>query len=398
MFPRLERFLLGPKFACVEAEIRTDKILFHVSILQKKGSKAQKVILKNNFTAPEDVAEHIDRRVPVALIVTGRGIINRMLNGQAGVSDESLIRQVLPNALAGDLLISKYEVSDNALMVSVARRETVKKVADSLEGISIVSVLVGPSVALTLVDLVGAIEPEWNCGNHSFRFQNGRVNEAAYVSRGAYANVSLGDETIPALNTVSFAGALQGLTFTSAIPGEVPEFNQRRAEFIRMKRYGAAVKTSVLVALLVLLVNFFVFAHLRELKSALEADPRTNTEALLHFNELTERVEANKEFFAASGWSGTTSYAWMADQLAAQMPDDIVLTRMNVAPAETFNREDTLGFHPKSIVINGTCRESASLNAWLKILQQAQWVSSAVITAYTDGGGQGKFELHLEFR
>lgn len=398
MFPRLERFLLGPKFACVEAEIRADGTLYHVSILQKKGSKAQTLVLKNNFTTAADVAAHIDKRIPAALIVTGRGIINRNVNAQRDAGDDSLIRLVLPNAAADDLVISRYEISDSILMVSVARKETVSRIADDLADVSIVSVLVGPSVALTLVDLIGAIEAEWNCGNHSFRFRDGKVNEAAYVMREAYETVSLGAETIPGLNTVSFAGALQGLTFTSAIPGEVSGFSERRKNFIRMKRYGAAVKTSVLVALLVLLINFFLFSHFRSLKSQLEADPRTNSASLLRFNELAERVEANKEFFEASGWSGTASYAWIADQLAAQLPPDIVLTRMNVAPAEKFNREDTLGFHPKLIAITGTCRESGSLNAWLKILQGTDWISAAEVTAYTDVGGQGKFELQLGFR
>lgn len=398
MFPRLERFLLGPKFACIEAEIRSDKLLFHVSVLQRKGNKAQTVVLKNNFADADDVAQHIDKRIPVALIITGRGVINRCVAANAETDDETLIRAVLPNAVADDLVISRYDTNENGLMVSVARKDTVQKIADSLEAVSVVSVLIGPSVALTLVDLVDAIESEWSCGNHTFRFQNGKANEAAYIARKAYNTLALGTDTIPELNTVSFAGALQGLTFMSAIPGEVPVFRERRKNFVRMKRYGAAVKSSVLLALLLLLVNFFLFTHFRQLKSDLESDPRIHSESLERFNELSNRVQANKEFFEASGWAGTTSYAWIADQLAAQLPADIVLTRMNVAPAQNFNREDTLAFEPNRIQISGTCKQSTSVNNWLKILQQNEWVNSALVSAYTDAGGQGKFELQLEFR
>jgi Tfp pilus assembly protein PilN len=219
-----------------------------------------------------------------------------------------------------------------------------------------------------------------------------------YSVRRAHRPLALGSETIPELNAVSFAGALQGLTFTSAVPGEVKDFTERRKNFVRMKRYGAAVTTSVLFVLLVLLFNFFLFTHFRQLKSDLEADPRIHSESLQRFNALSEQVEASREFFEASGWSGTTSYAWIADQLAAQLPTDVMLTRMNVAPAQNFNREDTLAFDPNRILINGTCRESASLNNWLKILQHSGWVSGASVTSYTDAGGLGKFELQVEFR
>lgn len=397
MFPRLERFLLGPKFACIEAEIRADVILYHVSVLQRKGSKAETVVMKKNISDTAALLKVIDRKIPCVLIVTGKGIINRKINGQIGMSDQALIRIVLPNANADELLISRYQITANTLLVSLARKDFVLNIADSLSDISLVSVLVGSSIALTLAEEEMQLM-EWSCGNHVFRFQDCELQEAVYQIRSEHPQVQIGNKRFPGVNLVSFAGALQGLTHTAVIPGEVSGFAERRRNFIRMKRYGAAVKSSVLLMLLVLLINLFLFTHFRELKEKLESDPRIGSHAREEYDQLSDRVAANKQFLEASGWSAPTSHAWIADKLAAEMPGDIMLTRLNLAPANNFNREDTLAFSAERVFIAGTCNESSSLNAWLKVLQQLSWIAAAEITAYTNTGDQNKFELELQIQ
>jgi heme exporter protein D len=394
MLPRLERFLLGPKFACVEAEMRSEGITYHLAVLQRKGNKAAVAALERNIAAEAELAKLIDTRTPVALIVTGKGIINRRYSGNSDAADDAVIRNILPNSVAGELLLSRFASGEDGLMLSVARKESVNAIAARLKNLSVVSVLLGPCVTLTMLDLFGSIGSELICANHVFRFGEGAVHEVLHTSRGDHGYITLDGECIPEENVVSFAGALQGLTYTSAIPGEAAGFAERRKNFMRMKRYGAFVKSSVALTLLILLINFFLFMHLRNIKAELESDPRIHAESMQRFHDLNEKVTANREFFAASGLLGSASFPWLADQLAMNVPQDIVLSGVELAPSETFDREDTIGFRPDVILIRGSCAESSSLNSWLKLLQREEWVSSAVITGYS----RGTFQLELTVR
>ncbi len=396
MYPRLERFLLGPKFACIEAEIQAERVMYHLSVVRRKGEKAQSEILLKRKSAISDLVKTLDHRIPVALIVTGKGVINRKFTGNIGLSDEALIRSILPNANAADLLVSRFQDSDSSLIASIIRKETVGNITELLHEVSIVSVVIGPCVALTILDLLGAVQDELVCSNHILKFDSGFVSEVVYVERDESVEISVGKELIAEENLVSFAGALQGLSHTSSIPGEAAGFAERRRNFFRMKRYGAFVKLSTLTALLVLLINVFLFTHFRELKSEFESDPTINSETFLRYHELKTKITSNREFIDASGIANNTSYAWMADQIAKDMPHEIVLTRLSMSPNENFGRTDTLGFQPDRIFITGTCNESSSLNTWLKLLQKLSWISSAQITSYSDAGSSsGKFEIEL---
>jgi hypothetical protein len=318
-----------------------------------------------------------------------------MYSGPEQTEDSAALQSVLPGVLPEEMLLSRYAVNDQQSFLSVIRKEAAQKVLDDFD-LSVVSILVGPCVALSSVDLFRRTEEDLLCGNHTFRFRNGMPLDVAYGTAGVRREYKIDRKTIPGENIVSFSAALQGLAHTSAIPGEVAEFTDRRRDFVRMKRYGAFIRLWVIAALLILSVNFFLFTHFRDLREQLMSHPSITAATALELDALENKVKANREFFAAAGYNGQMDFAWIADQLALQLPEDILLTKMNMVPAETFNRDDTLGFRLQGMQLTGTCAESTSLNEWMHVLEESSWVSSATITDYKDAGNaQGIFQLEL---
>ena len=407
MYPPLEKFLLGPKFACIEAEQQEKDTVFHLTVLQRKGERAKVVLQQSGISSIDTLAELLDKKTPVVLTLTGKGIISRNVQANADISDDLLIKSVLNNAPADDLAVSRFPINESNVLVAIARKELYRKLVKDLRGISIVSVMLGAGCIINNLDLFPHLRDEFTFGNHQMKFQNGQVNELKHFSRTDNEIVMVGGESMPGSNVVSFLGALEGLSNTGSVPGEVSGCGELRKEFIRMKRYGVSVKVSLLIALIVLLTNFFVFSHFRQLKSELESNVSADFGLMEKFNLLQNKLETEQGLFVNSGTGNSASYAWLADQIAKDVPEDIVLSQVNISPPDFFNREDTIGFESDKVVIAGNCRESTSLDEWLTLLQQSEWVESATITNYSSSnskdkagemGNRGKFELQLIFR
>jgi|GEM_PF-4481627 Tfp pilus assembly protein PilN len=408
MFPRLEKILLGSKFACIEAQFLEDGIIFHLSILQRNNNIAKSILIKKNITDIGNLRSLIDKKTPAVLIVSGKGVISRKVPLSSEAGEEVLVRAVLSSGITDDLLVSPYSMGEIETMISISRKDHVTRLLSELAEVSIVSVLLGAGCVLDHVDLFGNQTEELQFGNHTIKFLGGRVSEVLFTARDRSGQIVMGGETIPEESVLSFIGALQGLSYTGSIPGEVKEFSGQRKNFIRMKRYGVSAKVSILFLFLILLINFLVFTHLRNKKSELESDPALISGQASQYYALQEELLNSRKIFESNGMNRSASFSWVADQVAKNVPDDITLSQLSIAPADNFNREDTVGFVSDRISISGTCRESTSLDEWLSDLQQEEWVQSAIITNYNnvtndkyrsgENDGRGKFELELIFR
>jgi Tfp pilus assembly protein PilN len=178
---------------------------------------------------------------------------------------------------------------------------------------------------------------------------------------------------------------------------QVESLNSAKEEFLQRKLFLTGGKFLLVIILLLLLGNYFSFSHYWSEKNNLDAKLQTDGGALAGLRELEKQVEVKRSFLEQAGLLRSSSPSYYADQLAAELPDEISLTRMNLAPRLKLSEEDSIAFKPGHIEIDGSCSQSVVLNTWLQSLKTKKWIKSAILQSYVQDKNmkQGEFEIAL---
>jgi hypothetical protein len=122
-----------------------------------------------------------------------------------------------------------------------------------------------------------------------------------------------------------------------------------------------------------------------------------NGGALTDLRNLEKQVAVKHMFLKQAGLLSGSNHSFYADQIAAGLPNEILLSQMNLAPRLKLSEDDSIGFKPGRIEIAGSCSQSIVLNKWLQEIKTKSWVKSATLESYQQEKNmkQGEFKVAL---
>ena len=188
-----------------------EKYLLNSTILRSTKSDLEIVNTKTSINQVDDL--DIEPMVPVNIVLNGKGIIHKLVEAEADVSDNTLLQQVLPNAKLENFYLDKKPATDGRHMVSVLRKDLVDPVLESFSkhGLYVVSASFGPFVLHSVKSLLD-VTPDGNWSvhfaGHSLDYESDKIKKYCLES-GSGTLVDIGGEQISEESVIPFAAAFE---------------------------------------------------------------------------------------------------------------------------------------------------------------------------------------------
>jgi hypothetical protein len=378
MKPFFEKILTGSRFAGLEVQLTTEGKLLHLVMLKRKGKE---VIIEKQITGIdsfEKLAGHLSAEIPLAIRITGKGILYRRIEADAETEKSKLLSKIFPNASLKDFRLEITGGPGDSIVVSVLRSSVAEEIIREAEKFSLVGSGVGSPAVVNVLPLFGEPRPEIFFGKHSLHFSNEELSEVQYdETLNASGELSTGGQTIPAIALPAFAAA-----FEQVAPWKNGSAFTSRAAFLQKKLFRKGMIALLSFIFFALLINFLFFSFYRGECNELRVKLESTGGASDALAQLENRLAEKKKFVTATGMTGIAHQAWYADRLAASVPPEITLTEMNLSPRVQLADEDSIGFMPGEIVLTGNCSESIFLNNWIQELKKEKWIKTAGLKKY----------------
>lgn len=336
---------------------------------------------------------------PVALTIDGKGVIHRKITPAIG---EDPVASILPDAGKIDLLVQKVPLTNGEVFVSLIRKKLTEQLIEklSMNGYRVILCTLGPFAILKIADILDEDTfyiPHWevsNSGNGiSFKPQESAMN---------LQSVFLHDFRIPAEYLCSYATAVQ-LHNHSIVPiqvqWEVIRNNYKEEAYrIRSKR---TVLVSIIALFILLLGNAVIFHKLSIRKNFLAAELISNRKMIQQLDSLQNEFVRKKRFFSQSSFFENIRYSLFADNIAAKLSSDIILTRMEFNPPVTKPKpEQEIKFNQKTCIISGKVKNGVIFNQWLNILRKESWLKEVEVLDYRqeDSSSPAQFSIQIKVK
>lgn len=371
-------------------------------ILSRQNNKVQMLRSEYQITSFKQLKEKLAKDVPVALSVSGKGIIHRKLTTPLSPGNNK-VNAVLPTANAGDFYMQEFKTED-ASFLSLARKAFIDKTLNDLEkeGINVIALSLGPFTIELLLPLIETGSKKiLSFGNHVITVSEQSIAEYQWTNEPlpGQGNIQLGYERINNQSLIAYSAAFQAILENDEIQIPIEKLHRNRIECQDkqlFKKTGIALLT---VFLCLLLANFGLFMFFSPYTAAAPAN-LSDTETELA--SLRSEVVAKEAILQKLGWVGNSGISYMADQLAATVPQEINLTMLSLNPVdEQLSRQKRKPVFQNGIInVSGNCREVGELNQWVDKLKQLPFSALVSVTSYqyAEREKRGDFMLSITIR
>ncbi len=369
-------------------------------ILRKKGSK---ISTEKSISGIKNIAslkEYLSPALPVSLVIGGRGLLHKKLSRSENESDAMLLQKVLPNANAEDFYIQRTPAGTDKQFVSVARKGVIGALLKELNdaGFMITSCSFGPFCVNALLPMLPAstVNSEIETEHYRLSVSDGKIVDTSAplligVDRGG---LLIGSEEVTKNTLLSFAAAFSSLLNLQT--DIIPSVAGSREEFKQKTIFQKTLKVSLAGIFLLLLVNYFAFDHFWKKSNELKSRYSLNQESVQKLEKLKKEIAEKEQFYERTNILSPSLTSFYADRIAAELPEHIKLSRLEVHPKQKSAEEGSLSFSSRTVNVKGLCRKSIELNDWMKEIRKSKWVNEVKLLNYSQDKDGGEFNLEIQ--
>lgn len=389
------------KLAGVECVLLSTGLVFHVVVLEKKKSAIRIVQQKDNIGSFEELIGFVGVDVPIALVLSGKGILHKSLGDTAEVETQRLFAQVVPNASLNDFYIQHFQ-NQAGNWLSIVRKSVINELLKPFEQqkIPMLSLSLGGLVLHSILPLLGE-NASLQLGSHAFGFLRGEIVQYSYSVELANAfTLQLATETVPSELVVAFGAAFQHY-LPSQLIVEIPTLAEAKEDYRLGRLFTVLGWGMLLFFLTVLLGNYIAFSSLSQENDRLVLAASLYKTQTAQIKMLQKEVVEKEAFLHKTGWAQAPKLSFYADRIAATLPASVMLQTLSLSPLDERKTRDTRKqvYDADLIRITGSCNQPIDLNGWIKRLKDLPWAREVKVENYTYDSGerQGNFkvEIHL---
>jgi Tfp pilus assembly protein PilN len=375
--------------------------VFSYTILRKKKGNVEIEHQEEVQCEPGKLSEHVSVKYPIYLSIDGRGILHKRIDSD---STKSPIQQAIPNAHEDDFIVEQYPGTDHTTYLSFARKSFVDELLSQLtdQKYSVISLTLSPFKAVGCFGVfdqlvspirVGPYEIEVNPDDQtiiSFRKQE--------IDNADDPPYTLGENRLSPIYVLSFYHALTYYIHGAEID-EYPPVAEQKTEYA-FKRLFLLSGWGILIFLFVILgINVMVFTNLSEEKQQLETQVSGNKEILHKLEQVKEELSWKERFLGQAGLDRRKWLSYFADQIAASVPEDITLEKLDLHPViSKIRKSKEIEMKSEAIRIEGITKTSLSVNDWALALKKMPWIANVVVENFSqiENSSTGIFTMEIK--
>ncbi len=371
--PDIFRKLIKPKqvFAVYAHHTGEANTFYWCKVTAQKGTYA--IADKGECTTLEELSAIIPPTVPLVLTIGGKGILFKQAKGH---NPHELVHTLFPHTTRKEMEYTVQSVNPTHHWFSFIRKEKLNTLIDQFQqhNLYVASVALGPFIAQKYLSLLQLNATTIPLVNYIVQLKNGEV-EAINASDKAIQEQELKgrNEKFSSIYTVPFLSAIE------FIREKTPSFINETTEnsFLEWfyRRTFQRLKMALPVGLFViLLVNFFAFDFLNKQTQTLQAQDKLFQKTRTEIMQLGEALHARQKFISDNGIRQCYPVYYIADNIAAVLPANIILSKMTVYPITHDKKRKQTDYHIYTIRIEGEASSISGFEQCVKALGNIDFV------------------------
>lgn len=371
--------LKNKQLGCIEVNLMEDNAcIYHLVVLKQEKNKInfEKVIC--NIDSFEVLSSHLSRNLPLAVVLTGKGIIFRNIESANDENNIDILRKILPNAVPADFYIERTESGNNETSVSIIRKEIAEKFLNTFKEkkLFVIDLFIGPYIINPVINIIDPLLETINLGTYQIKLGEGKIISCSSKISENEEIINVGEEKVSnyALLALSAGITMFANNFSSIHPDVVPVQinNEEFKSFRLMKIAGMGM---LVVFFLILLINYFIFDSYNSRHNDLTSRLTEYQGFLSNYKIQKTDLEEKKTLLTETGLLQPSKISFYADRIAANLPSGISLTELNINPKTSKkNDQKKIDFSKNKITIEGYTTKGSILYEWLKTIEGYEWV------------------------
>lgn len=343
------------------------------------------------------VLERLPRKFPVALALSGKGIIHKQVKG-SGTENKDLFRTAFPSVERKDFYVQEA-FSNDLVWISIIRQTLADDMVGKLQtaGLQVYALSLGALPVISIWELLSVPDSGFTANGHQFDVdEKGAIAGYRYTEGiESTGNLKLGDTKLKPALLLPYALAFQLFLHDqlSIIKADHTQVDHRFKDFLEQSKLKKTAGIFIFALLCLLIISFFALtlynaenAKLNEQVGALTA---TADQSDLLKKEITEqKILLNK-----LGWNGGYSYAFLLNEIGSSKPRTLTLNEVifDQVKEEANDAKDLLA----SIKIAGETANLTAVNNWIFLLKEKKWAKEVKLLRYQQDTESENFQFNL---
>jgi len=368
-------------------------------ILQKKKSKLEILNTRTSLSNIDELKEYIPANKPIYLAIDGKGIIHKKINSSGEIDDKTALSFVLPNAVVEDFLIETNEINSEKTFVSLARKEGVNEIINTLSKaeIKVHEIYLG---CFSLNHSIALFDRDYQLiqiPNYKIDISEKKIYAIEKIENNFNEkSFSIGNSFVSDKAIVAFSLALSHFIDVE-YEQKLPQVNENKDNYLYRNLFIISGWSILVFLFTMLLVNFLLFDYYNKKSNDLSYKVGQNKDLLAQLDTLSSQIKRKDEIVKKSGFFNNSRNSYYADRIAFLLDDNMELTQLEINP---LLKKVKQGVEPQFtfdyIIVKGISKRSIDLNEWIHKLKKEDWVKAVNLQNYINETGQLTAEFELE--
>jgi Tfp pilus assembly protein PilN len=358
-----------------------------------------------NIGSVEELGKQFNRSIPVALNLSGKGVLYKQLPGKGEISPVNF-STVFPNANPEDFYIQHF-ISGDQSFIALIRKTDADKWLDALikRGFRACMLSLGPFP-------VQHILPQLNMYGEELVFNGYRIDrdealrwKAYHYDESAKAPfpIKIDNEAIDQELVMPYAAAFQLVLSArlDVIQAGVPELQLSLEQLLADKKFKVHGFLILLVCFLLLLINFITFSSMNNDNGRLSQQVSSSTQNTNDAQTVKEGIAQQEALLQNLGWEGVIRKSILIDQIASLLPPEVSWKEIAVDPVDRLGSraQRSLQFSRQQIEVRGISAQIIPVNEWIARIKTLHWVKAVQLESYTYNNelNTGQFILTINY-
>ncbi|AXB56852.1 hypothetical protein [Flavobacterium fluviale] len=369
---------------------KEDYEIYNLLTVKKKANKIS-IVSKQTFETFESLTKNTDKKLPVLIVIEGRGVLNKEINFE-NEADLNWQKNIDFNTIYyTDIKASKSN------FISFCRKNIVEETVSRFQkdGFQVIDIYVGSFLGALLHS---ALKKEILFSNDlKLEFENEILSGFSKQNENTnIANYQIGEDTI----SNSFLPLYGSVIHFFVKPKEVSKtINSalNNEELIYKKAFNFLGVTMLIGFLISLLASYFLIQYYGTKNSELNLQTVYSNQSYQLILDLEAQKEKKLNLLKETGVLSSKFFSFYSYEIIRTIPSAISLTELNIAPLKEEYKENKKAlFQSGIIIIKGETSQESSFNYWLENLKKMDWLKNfEIVSLKKDKKNKSVFEIKI---
>lgn len=343
------------------------------------------------------VLERLPRKFPVALALSGKGIIHKQVKG-SGAENKDLFRTAFPSVERKDFYVQEA-FSNGLVWISIIRQTLADDMVGKLQtaGLQVYALSLGALPVMSIWELLSVPDAGFTANGHQFDVdENGAIAGYRYAEGSENSgNLKIGDTKLKPALLLPYALAFQLFLHDQllVIKADHTQVDNRFKDFLEQSKLKKTAGIFIFALLGLLLISFFTLTHYNAENAKLNEQVGVLTATADQSDLLKKEITEQKILLNKLGWNGGYSYGFLLNEIGSSKPRALTLNEVifDQVKEEANVAKDLLA----SIKIAGETANLTAVNNWIFLLKEKKWAKEVKLLRYQQDTESENFQFNL---